>query len=81
VLGLPRYVVARAMCPHAGPKFHWLLQFLLFNPIEFDIKFCRAPKIMKSVPNFSYDFLYHGKHLVPSIHGNLLVLVASLLYV
>jgi hypothetical protein len=26
-------------------------------------------------------FLYHGKHLVPPFHGNLLVLVASLIYV
>jgi hypothetical protein len=33
---------------------------------------------MKSIPKFKLGFLYHGKHLVPPFHGNLLVLVASL---
>jgi hypothetical protein len=36
---------------------------------------------MKFVPKFKLGILLHGKHLEPPVHGNLLGLVASLLYV
>jgi hypothetical protein len=45
------------------------------------MKFCRTLKIIKFVPKFKLGFFLHGKHLVPHVHGNLLGLVASFLYV
>jgi hypothetical protein len=36
---------------------------------------------MKYVPKFQLGFFLHGKYLVPLVHGNLLGLVVSLLYV
>jgi hypothetical protein len=36
---------------------------------------------MKYVPKFQLGFSLHGMHLDPPVHSNLLVLVASLLYV
>jgi hypothetical protein len=36
---------------------------------------------MKFVPKFQSGVPLHGKHLVPPAHGNLLGLVAALLYV
>jgi hypothetical protein len=36
---------------------------------------------MKFIPEFKLVFLYHGKYLVPPVHGNWVRLVASLLYV
>jgi hypothetical protein len=34
---------------------------------------------LKLVPKFKSDFLHHGKHLVPPVHGLLLRLMASFL--
>jgi hypothetical protein len=36
---------------------------------------------MKYIPKFQLGFSLHGNHLVAPVHCNLLVLVASLLYV
>jgi hypothetical protein len=59
----------------------YLILLIQVNSIEIHIKFCRAPKIMNVVPKFKLAFSLHGKHLVTPVHGILLGLMASFLWI
>jgi hypothetical protein len=43
--------------------------------IEIHINLYRTTKFMKFAPKFKLQSLYHGKHLVPPVHGILLRLM------